>query len=210
MHRLIVLGLTLALVALATGCANQDPVGLRIRLLGDTGLEGDLTVASLSVPEIAEQEAAMVKGVDWNITAKLTVTSGTFKDLNAVEFFDMKIEGNRFSSGNGSCRIELPRGKSATWFRMMQVEPSKRAKLASAMDSAVTEVNLHHNLIVAFEINGGRTSIALGERVPKVSTSSKKGLSLATIPLDVLEAEGAPIVLQVQWELPKPTTPPAG
>ena len=210
MHRLIVLGLTLALVALTTGCANQDPVGIRIRLLGDTGLEGDLTVASLSVPEIAEQEAAMVKGVDWNITAKLTVTSGTFKDLNTIEFFDMKIEGNRFSSGNGSCRIELSRGKSATWFRMMQVEPSKRAKLASALDSAVTEVNLHHNLIVAFEMNGGRTSIALSERVPKVSTSSKKGLSLATIPLDVLEAEGAPIVLQVQWELSKPTTPPAG
>ena len=92
----------------------------------------------------------------------------------------------------------------------MQVEPHKRTKLASALDSSVTEVKLHNNLIVAFEINGGRTSISLSERVPKVSTSSKKGLSLATIPLDVLEAEGAPIVLQVQWEIPKPKKPPVG
>ena len=200
MLRLSVLAWVLAFIFLGSGCANQDPVGLRIRLLGNEGLHGDLAVASLSVPEIAEEEQKLVKGVDWNITAKLTVTSGSFKDLNSINFFDLKVEGNRFKNGNGSCRIELPRGKDASWFRMMQVDPNNREKLAQALDSGVAELQLHHNIIVAFEIGGGRTSMALAQRVPGVSTSSKKGLSFAKLPLVVLEADGDPIVLQINWE----------
>ena len=202
MHRTALFALALVLVALGSGCSNQDPVGIRFRLMGSEGLKGDLAIASLSIPEVAEKEAENVKGVDWNLTAKLTVTSGQFVDLNTVEFFDIKVEASRFQGGNGSCRIELPRGKDATWFRAMQVDPSNREKLSAAIDSGVAELKLHHNIIVAFEIDGGRSSMTLGARVPQVSTSSKKGLSFATVPLTVLESEGDPIVLQVNWELP--------
>lgn len=203
MHRLHVLSWALVLAALGTGCANQDPVGIRFRLLESSSLSGDFAMASLSVPEISVQEEKMAKGVDWNITAKLTVTSGSFKDINNVKFADLDIECHRFDSGNGSCRITLPRGKDASWFRLLQVGPEKRGQIGKAMDSAI---ELHHTVTVVFEVGDARTSITLNEPVPKVSTNAKKGMSLAIIPLEVLEAEGSPIVLQVQWEAPKKAT----
>lgn len=203
MHRLHVLSWALALAALGTGCANQDPVGIRFRLSESSSLSGDFAMASLSVPEISVQEEEMAKGVDWNITAKLTVTSGSFKDINDVKFADLTLECHRFDSGNGSCQITLPRGKDATWFRLLQVGPEKRGQIGNAMDSAI---QLHHTVTLVFEVSDARTSIALNEAVPKVSTQSKKGMSLAIIPLEVLEAEGPPIVLQMHWETPTKAT----
>jgi len=202
MHRTVLFTMAVLFAALGSGCSNQDPVGIRFRVLEGDGLKGELAVASLSIPEVALREAEDVKGVDWNLAAKLTVTSGAFADLNDVEFFDVTVEGNRFQGGSGSCRITLPRGSDATWFRSLQVDQADRRKLSAAIESSVAELTLHHNIIVAFEIEGGRSSMALGERVAQVSTSSKKGLSFATIPLVILEGEGDPIVLQVNWELP--------
>ena len=63
---------------------------------------------------------------------------------------------------------------------------------------------LNHNLTVAFEVAGARTSIVLAERVPRVTTSSDNGQAMVTMPYEVLMNADQPMVLLVQWETPRP------
>ncbi|MCH2160640.1 MAG: hypothetical protein MK085_02075, partial [Phycisphaerales bacterium] len=117
MHRFIPGMLVFIMAGMCAGCSGKDPVGFRIHLTESADLRGDLVVASLSVPGLAMEENPEVQGVKWSVAAKLVVTSGTFEDLSKVQFSDVRIEANRYPSGSGAARIELPTGNTAEWFK---------------------------------------------------------------------------------------------
>ncbi|MCH2161125.1 MAG: hypothetical protein MK085_04545, partial [Phycisphaerales bacterium] len=87
---------------------------------------------------------------------------------------------------------------------LLHTDATDHRKISGALGKSVDARKLNHNLTVAFEVAGARTSIVLAERVPRVTTSSDNGQAMVTMPYEVLMNADQPMVLLVQWETPRP------
>lgn len=189
------------MLALA-GCSSQDPVGLRI-VLEESG-SGTVAVSALSLPQIAEVEARDSDGVSWQNAARLTLTHGTFANLDDVRFFDVVVDAATFSPGAGTLRIQFPRGGSAEWFRTLHVGADQRQPLQKSLSKAVAEVDLHENVTISIQVPGARVAAGLVSPVPRVSVTAKNDLATMVAPLEVLEEDAPAMVLVVNWERTSP------
>lgn len=190
-------------VVLATvGCSTQDPVGIRVTL--EESGSGTVAVSALTLPEIAVIEARDSAGIAWQEAARLTLTSGTFANLDDVRIGDVVVDAATFSPGAGTLRIRFPRGDAASWFRMLHVGAVKRAPLRKTLSNAVSEIDLHENITISVRVPGARVAAGLVSPVPRISVSAKNDLATMVAPLDVLEEDAPALVLVVNWERTSP------
>jgi hypothetical protein len=196
------LGLILGLMVSA-GCSSQDPAGLRLTLREDG--KGSIAVAALSLPDVASTEQRDTTGVEWDLAAKLTITTGVFESLDAVSFEDLEIDSVKFTDPGGTIRISIPRGPEAKWYKAIHASTKERGRLQKALDGAIDQIDLHENVTIAVEVQKARITASLVQTVPLVTVSAKRGVVSVVIPLEVLEAPGTPMILVINWEAITPT-----
>ncbi len=197
----------ISVVALAaiSGCASQDPVGIRIDM--QKSGSGTIAVASLSLPEITREMAARSDGVAWNMDARLTVSTGAFETLDGIRVEDLQVQAREFGDdGSGALRIRIPCGADASWFRSLHVSPADRGALRKALEQSINEIELHENVTIAVEIEEARVAGSLVNPIPRVTVSSKEGTCTLVVPLEILESRSDPMVLVLNWERPTPNT----
>jgi hypothetical protein len=196
-----VTALLTGVVALA-GCRSQDPVGVKLTL--EESGSGTIAVSALSVPAIAEIAEGESTGVSWQNAARLTLITGTFANLDDVRMEDVEVDAAGFSPTSGTLRIEFPRGPKARWFRVLHVGVDQRGSLERSLTKAVATAELHENVTIAVEVPGARVAGGLVDPVPRISVTSKDGITTMVAPLEVLEEDGPPMVLVVNWERTSP------
>jgi len=189
-------------LAILGGCRSQDPVGVKFTL--EESGSGTIGVSALSVPEIASLVEAQSRGVSWQNAARLTLVTGTFADLGDVELEDVEVDAAGFSPTAGTLRIEFPRGPEARWFRSLHVGGAERASLERSLNEAVATAELHANVTIAVQVPGARVAGGMVNPVPRISVTSKDDLATMVAPLEVLEEDGPPMVLVVNWERTSP------
>lgn len=199
LRSLLVLGLALSFVG---GCSTQDPVGLRIRV--DESGGGTIAIASLSLPEIASDVVEQSSKVEWNLRARLDVTSGSFKNADGVTVEDLTLDAATLGADAGSLRLVLPCGDEAEWFRSLHVGSREREDLEKALGHAIAEMELHENVTISVSVDGARVAGSLVNPIPRVTVGSKDDSCTLVVPLDILETRREPMVLVVNWERPKP------
>ncbi len=188
-------------VALA-GCRSQDPVGVKLTL--EESGSGTIAVSALSVPAIAEIAEGESTGVSWQNAARLTLITGTFANLDDVRMEDVEVDAAGFSPTAGTLRIEFPRGPKARWFRVLHVGADQRGSLERSLTQAVSTAELHENVTISVEVPGARVAGGLVDPVPRISVTSKDGITTMVAPLEVLEEDGPPMALVVNWERTSP------
>jgi hypothetical protein len=188
-------------VALA-GCRSQDPVGVKLTV--EESGSGTISVSALSVPAIAEIAEGESTGVSWQNAARLTLITGTFANLEDVRMEDVEVDAAGFSPTAGTLRIEFPRGSKARWFRALHIGADQRGSLERSLNKAVATAELHENVTIAVHVPGARVAGGLVNPVPRISVTSKDDLTEMVAPLEVLEQDGPPMVLVVNWERTSP------
>ena len=184
------------------GCRSQDPVGVKLTL--EESGSGTIAVSALSVPAVAGILESDSAGVSWQNAARLTLVTGTFANLGEVRMDDLVVESAGFSPTSGTLRIEFPRGDEARWFRTLHVGAPQRASLERSLEQAVATAELHENVTIAVKVSGARVAGGLVDPVPRISVTSKDDLTTLIAPLEVLEQDGPPMVLVVNWERTAP------
>ncbi len=192
----------LAGLATLSGCRSQDPVGIKLTL--EESGSGTIAVSALSVPVVSESLAGESTGVSWQNAARLTLVTGTFADLDDVQVEDVEIHAAGFSSTAGTLRIEFPRGSQARWFRVLHAGADERASLERSLDKAVATAELHENVTIVVQVPGARVAGGLVNPIPRISVTSKDDVATMIAPLEVLEEDGSPMVLVVNWERTSP------
>ncbi|MEE2973573.1 MAG: hypothetical protein VX672_10630 [Planctomycetota bacterium] len=190
------------------GCATQDPVGVRIRVDEDGG--GTIAIASLSLPEVTAEVVGTSAQVDWDLRARLDVTSGKFERADGVAVEDLELNAAALGVDGGSLRVVLPCGEEASWFRSLHVDPQEREKLERALGHAISEVELHENVTVSVTIENARVAGSLLDPIPRVTVGSKHDTCTLVVPLNILEERGNAMVLVVNWERSKPVVSRGG
>lgn len=195
----LLLGLALPLLG---GCSSQDPVGVRIRV--DEGGAGTIAIASLSLPDVSAEVVGDSSKVEWDLRARLDVTSGKFQSADGVTVEDLELNAATLGADGGSLRLVLPCGDDARWFRSLHVDSKEREKLEQALGHAISEMELHENVTVSVTIDDARVAGSLVNPIPRVTVSSKDDTCTLVVPLEILEARRNAMVLVVNWERPKP------
>ncbi|MDG2020732.1 MAG: hypothetical protein P8J59_02150 [Phycisphaerales bacterium] len=185
-------------LSLSIGCSSQDPAGLRFTLQEDG--KGSIAVAALTLPAMASVGQRDTTGVDWDLAAKLTFTTGVFDSLDVVAFEDLEVDSVEFTDPGGTIRISIPRGPDAKWYKTIHASAKDRGRLQKALDGAIDQIEIHENVTIAVEVEKARITASLIQTVPEVTVSEKRGLVSVVIPLEVLEAPGSPMILVINWE----------
>lgn len=193
----------LLVMATSFGCSAQDPAGIRLTLEGSG--KGSIAVAALTLPDVDSTKNRDTTGIKWDLAARLTVTTGAFDSLDAVEFEDFEVDSVMFTDPGGTIRISIPRGPDAKWYKAIHVSAKERGRLQKALDGAIDQIDLHENVTIAVEIKKARVVASLVQTVPRVTVREKRGVVSVVIPLEVLEAPGTPMILVINWEAITPT-----
>ena len=142
--------------------------------------------------------------VEWDLRARLDVTSGKFQSADGVTVEDLELNAATLGADGGSLRLVLPCGDDARWFRSLHVDSKEREKLEQALGHAISEMELHENVTVSVTIDDARVAGSLVNPIPRVTVSSKDDTCTLVVPLEILEARRNAMVLVVNWERPKP------
>ena len=201
----LLLGMALSLLG---GCATQDPVGVHIRV--DEDGAGTIAIASLSLPDVTSDVVGDSAQVDWELRARLDVTSGKFERADGVAVEDLQVNAAALGVDGGSLRLALPCGEEARWFRSLHVDPQEREKLERVLGHAISEVELHENVTVSVTIEGARVAGSLLDPIPRVTVGSKHDTCTLVVPLNILEERRNAMVLVVNWERSKPLSARGG
>jgi hypothetical protein len=175
-----------------------------VKLTLEESGSGTIAVSALSVPAIAEIAEGESTGVSWQNAARLTLITGTFANLDDVRMEDVEVDAAGFSPTAGTLRIEFPRGSEARWFRVLHIGADQRGTLERSLNKAVATADLHENVTIAVQVPGARVAGGLVSPVPRISVTSKDDLTTMVAPLEVLEEDGSPMVLVVNWERTSP------
>jgi hypothetical protein len=153
------------------GCDDTDIGSIEITLKNDGS--GEITVVRVmsSSPSSTQPD---VEGVDWNSSAALVVTTGRFDQVSSLHLGEIKIE----MAQSGFLRIELPRGSNVKWPSLLTAFDAK--------DREALNQSVKNTSIGTLSMKSVKVVLTL----PSVTL---------TIPLDLIQIDGHPIVWDITW-----------
>ncbi len=176
------------------GCDDTDIGSIEISLKADGS--GDLTVVRV-MNSSTDASASDIQGVNWDSSASLVVTKGSFQQLSSLKFGEVTFE----MKDHGFLRVELPRGADVVWPTLLTVFDTKdratlkdNVKKTSVGTLSMNSVKIVLNLAKKPISCGVAESVVLG-----LSPSIEKQTVTLNIPLDLIRAGGHPIVWDITW-----------
>lgn len=188
----------LALLALCTGCEEDNAVSVRLRLSQD--LSGTIITSGLAQvagPGAVEQATV---GASFDRQVALRGAKGRFPALEGLRVGDLAFSGSVPEAGLRSCRVEVPTGPEAAWPALfVPLSEADRRSAAEAFEVSAKARDVGRTIKIEIELPSPVVSNGATGKVRGTKNTSDGAIATLIVPIEAAREGKEPLVWHITW-----------
>lgn len=188
----------LSLLALLTGCDEDNAVSVRLRLSQD--LSGTIITSGLaqsSGPGAVEQATV---GASFDRQVALRGAKGRFPALDGLKVGDLVFSGSVPEAGLRSCRVEVPTGPEAVWPSLfVPLTEAERRSATEAFEVAGKSRDVGRTFKIEIELPSSVVSNGATGKVRGTKNTSDGAIATLIVPIEAAREGKEPLVWHITW-----------